>query len=301
MAKTWHFPGLKDISPHILDIKHWSSHMVQKLEHQDCWIKRSKQCPSAECQNQKHIVIIYTMWCHFERSLCWCEVYPVYPSLLDMHWHSLCGSDLFRWVPRTETEILRPKTKKWLVRSSLPHWTWDFPHLGDVWNMSIRTVWESQHRSLHMIFSKKWNFAIGRSEVTAASGSLNAQHSSQRNHLAQDFLRLDITWPPVKVIMDVPDREPAALEDEKQRLLALKDLGPQGHRYWSDKVLRAEASGHTDQGPLDSLNSNLPIRGPSCFQHPWVRGSETELDSNAALRQLKTWVAPWAMTNHVQK
>jgi hypothetical protein len=68
--------------------------------------------------------------------------------------------------------------------------------------------------------------------------------------------------------MDVPDREPTALEDEKQRLLALKDLGPRGHRYWSDKVLRAEASGHTDHGPLDSLNSKLPIRGPSCFQHP---------------------------------
>ena len=123
--------------------------------------------------------------------------------------------------------------------------------------------------SIVAYFSKKRNFAIGRSEVTAASGSLNVQHSKKRNHLAQDFLRLDINWRAVKVIMDVPDREPTPLEDEKQRLLALKALGPQGHRYWSDKVLTAEASGHTDHGPLDSLNSKLPIRGPSCSQHPW--------------------------------
>ena len=68
--------------------------MVQKLEqHQDCRIKiikRGKQCPSAEYQSQRHIVIT-SIYVFFLTGRCvGGEVYPVY-SLLDfMHWHSPC-------------------------------------------------------------------------------------------------------------------------------------------------------------------------------------------------------------------
>ena len=101
-------------------------------------------------------------------------------------------------------------------------------------------------------------FASRRYVVTAASGSLNAQHSSRRNHLAQDFLRPDIDCLRRSSWMWFPMTGTAPLKDEeKQRLLALNDRG------------HVDADGATGTGPLTKCqrlkNPAMPTAMPLCW------------------------------------
>ena len=94
--------------------------------------------------------------------------------------------------------------------------------------------------------------------VTAASGSLNAQHSSRRNHLAQDFLRPDIDCLRRSSWMWFPMTGTAPLKDEeKQRLLALNDRG------------HVDADGATGTGPLTKCqrlkHPAMPTAMPLCW------------------------------------